>query len=202
MILIRSKEQYQNCSCQQQPQDQAFTVERLADLAADQVFALKPSSDFVGHSARVGSDEVAGSHSPSNVAGFGQVTAIIPSSGETGVPSGGDSREGDKASLLGSDFERPFGVDSLNVPKRDLDAPEQVIQNDAPVSDLDAGSPEQEKTAKPEPHRQQRTLEQTNHTELQAAEQQSQQQGRTKTNGQILTETGSKSHTAMTLRGK
>lgn len=62
MILIRSKEQYQNCSCQQEPKDEAFTVERLSNLAGTQSGLLEPSSDFVGDSSGVGSNEIGRAH--------------------------------------------------------------------------------------------------------------------------------------------
>lgn len=202
MILIRSKEQYQNCSCQQEPKDEAFTVERLSNLAGTQSTLLESSSDFVSDSAGVRSNEIAGADSASNITGFGQVASIIPGGSEAGVPTGSNRREGNVSSLLGNDFERPLGVDSLNVSERNLDAVQQVIEHDTSVGDFHVGSPEQEITAVPKPASQDRTFKQTTGSKLNDAERQRQQQNRTEADGQIFAEARSKSHTAMTLGGK
>lgn len=202
MILIRSKEQYQNCSCQQEPKDEAFTVERLSNLASSQSASLKSSSDFVGDSSGVGSNEITGPDSTSDVSGFGQVASVIPGGSEAGVSSGSNRGERNVFSLLGSNFERPLGVDSLNVSERNLDSVQQVIQDNTLVGDFHAGSPKQEKAAVPQPASQDSTFQQSTDSKLDNAERQRQQQNRSEANGQIRAEAGSKSHTAMTLGGK
>lgn len=202
MILIRSKEQYQNCSCQQEPRDKAFTIDRLANLANAKTTLLDSSSDFVGNSAGVGSDKIAGANGASNVTSFGQVTAVISGGSETRVSTRSDRGEGNKFALLGSDFERPLSVDSLNTSERNLNASQQVVQQNTLVSDFHAGSPEQEVAAEPQPAGQDHTLNQSIGSEFDNAERERQQQNSAKDNGQVFAEAGSKSHIDMTLGGK
>lgn len=202
MILIRSKEQYQNCSCQQEPKDQAFTVERLSNLTGTQARSLEPSPDFVGDSSGVGSNEITWADSASNITGFGKVASFVSGSSEAGVASGSNRGEGNESSLLGGNFERPLGVDSLNISERYFDSVEQVIQHNTAVSDFHVGSPEQENAAVPQPGSHHRTFEQTTGSKFDNAERERQQQNCAEADGQILAEAGSKSHTAMTLGGK
>lgn len=202
MILIRSKEQYQNCSCQQEPKDEAFTVERLSNLAGTQSGLLEPSSDFVGDSSGVGSNEITGADSASNITGFGKVASIVSGGSEAGVATGSNRGEGNVYALLGSNFERPLGVDSLNISERNFDAVKQVVQHNTAVSDFHVGAPEQEIAAVPQPGGHHHTLQQTTGSKFDNAERERQQQNRTEADGQIFAEAGSKSHTAMTLGGK
>lgn len=202
MILIRSKEQYQNCSCQQEPKDEAFTVERLSNLAGPQSGLLKPSSDFVGASSGVGSNEITGADSASNITGFGKVASIVSGGSEAGVATGSNRGEGNEPALIGSNFERPLGVDSLNISERNFDAVKHVVQHNTAVSDFHVGAPEQEIAAVPQPGGHRRTFQQTTVSKLDNAERERQQQNRTETDGQIFSEAGPKSHTAMTLGGK
>lgn len=202
MILIRSKEQYQNCSCQQEPKDEAFTVERLSNLAGTQSGLLEPSSDFVGDSPRVRSNEITGADRPSNITGFGKVASIVSGGSEAGVATRSNRGEGNESALLGSNFERPLGVDSLNISKRNLDAVKQVVQHNTAVSDFHVGAPEQKIAAVPQPGSHHRTLQQTTGSKFDNAEREREQQNRTEADGQIFSEAGPKSHTAMTLGGK
>ena len=202
MILIRSKEQYQNCSCQQEPKDEAFTVERLSNLTGTESSLLEPSSDFVGDSSGVGSNEITGADSTSNISGFGKVASFVSGGSEAGVATGSNRGEGNVPALLGGNFERPLGVDSLNISERNFDSVKQVIQHNTVVSDFHVGSPEQEIAAVPQPGSHQRTLQQTTGSEFDQAQRERQQQNRAKADGQIFAEAGSKSHTAMTLGGK
>lgn len=202
MILIRSKEQYQNCSCQQQPKDEAFTVERLSNLAGAETTLLESSSEFVGNSAGVGSDEIARANSARNITRLGQVASIISGSSEAGMSTGRNRGEGNISALLGIDFERPLSIDSLNVAQRNLNAVQQVVQHNAAISDFNTGSPQQQVAAKPQPAGQDGAFQQTIGSEFDEAERERQQQNRAKAEGQIFAEAGSKSHTAMTLGGK
>lgn len=202
MILIRSKEQYKDCSCQQEPKDEAFSVERLANLAAGESSLLKPSSDFVGNSAGIGSDKITGSNGAGDVAGFGQVASIISGSSESSVAARGNRGEGNESSLLGSDFQSPLSVDSLDAAKRNLDSSEQIVKNHSLISDFHTRTPEQQEAAEPKPASQDGTFQQARSAELDKAESERQQQDSAKNNAQVSTEAGSKSHIAMTLGGK
>lgn len=202
MILIRSKEQYQNCSCQQEPKDEAFSVERLSNLAAAESALLKPSSDFVGNSAGIGSDKITGSNGAGDVASFGQVASIISGGSESGVAARRNSGEGNESSLLSSDFQSPLSVDSLDAAKRNLNSSEQIVENHSLIRDFHTRTPEQQETAEPKPASQDGTFQQARSAELDNAKSERQQQDSAKDNAQVSAEAGSKSHIAMTLGGK
>ncbi len=202
MILIRSKEQYQNCSCQQQPKDEAFTVERLSNLASFQTGSLEPSSNLVGSSAGIGSNQITRTNGTSDVTGFRKEAAIISSGSEAGVTSGSHGRKGDKLSLLGGDFQGPLSVNSLDVSKRDFDSKKDVVEDNTSFSDFNTWSPQQKVATQPQPTGQDSAFGQAAHSELDEAEGKGQQQNRTEDDGQIFAKAGSKSHTAKTLGGK
>lgn len=201
MILIRSKEQYQNCNCENKPQDQAFSVERLANLANGQVSDLKPSSDFVGSGARVGSDKITGPDGTGNVTGFRQEAAVIAGGRESGVPSGSNGGERDKLSLLSRDLQGPLGINALNVSEGNLDSMQHVVENDSRFTHDDTGSPKQKVATEPKPAGNQSALQQTRATKLDRAQGESEQQNSTKNYGQVLAEAGLKFHTTKTLGG-
>lgn len=202
MILIRSKEQYQNCSCQQEPKDEAFSVERLSNLAAAEAALLKPSSDFVGNSAGIGSDKITGSNGAGDVTGFGKVASIISGGSESGVAARSNRGEGNESSLLGSDFQSPLSVDPLDASKRNLNSSEQIVENHRLISDFHTRTPEQQEAAEPKPTSQDGTFQQARSAELDNAKSERQQQDSAKDNAQVSAEAGSKSHIAMTLGGK
>lgn len=202
MILIRSKEQYQNCNCESNPQDQAFSVERLTNLAGGQVSDLKPSSDFVGSGARVGSDKITGPDSTGNVTGFRQEATVIAGGGESGVPSGSNGRERDKLSLLSRDFQGPLGVNALNVSEGNLDSVQHIVQDDSRFTHNDTGSPKQKVATEPKPAGNQSALQQTQAAKLDPTQRESEQQNSTKSDGQVFAEAGLKFHTTKTLGGK
>lgn len=201
MILIRSKDEYQNCSCQQEPKDEAFTVERLSNLAGLKTSLLEPSSDLVSRGAGVGSDEVTGTDSASDVASFGKVATVIPGGSEAGVSAGSDGGERNKPSLLGRDLQSPLRVDSLNIAKRNLDSSDHIVKHNAVISDLNTGSPEQEVAAEPQPSGQAGAFNQASKFKFNKAQGQSQKQNNAKQDGQVFAETGSKFHVNKTLGG-
>lgn len=202
MILIRSKEQYKDCSCQQKPKDEAFTVQRFSDLSSDQLGLFESSSNFVSSSAGIGSNQIPGSNSSSNVTGFGQVASVITGSGESGMSARSDSGERNVSSLLSGDFQSPLGVNALNVAQRDLDTVNQVIQNHTGLGDNNAGSPQQQETTEPKPERNQRTLDRSGNAIFESAQDKRQRQNSAEGDGQVLAEAGLKFHTTKTLGGK
>jgi hypothetical protein len=202
MILIRSKEQYKDCSCQQKPQDEAFTIQRLSDLSSDQLGLLESSSNFVSSSAGIGSNQIPGSNSSSNVTGFGQIASVITGSGESGMSARSDSGERNVSSLLSGNFQSPLGVNALNVAQRDFDTVNQVIQNHTGLGDNNAGSPKQQETTEPKPERNQRTLDRSGNAIFESAQDKRQRQNSAEGDGQVLAEAGLKFHTTKTLGGK
>lgn len=201
MILIRSKEQYQNCNCENKPQDQAFSVERLANLANGQVSDLKPSSDFVGSGARVGSDKITGPDGTGNVTGFRQEATVIAGGRESGMSAGSHGGERNKLSLLSRDLQGPLGINALNVSEGNLDSMQHVVENDSRFTHDDTGSPKQKVATEPKPAGNQSALQQTRATKLDRAQGESEQQNSTKSYGQVLAEAGLKFHTTKTLGG-
>ena len=201
MILIRSKEQYQNCNCENKPQYQAFSVERLANLANGQVSDLKPSSDFVGSGARVGSDKITGPDGTGNVTGFRQEATVIAGGRESGMSAGSHGGERNKLSLLSRDLQGPLGINALNVSEGNLDSMQHVVENDSRFTHDDTGSPKQKVATEPKPAGNQSALQQTRATKLDRAQGESEQQNSTKSYGQVLAEAGLKFHTTKTLGG-
>lgn len=201
MILIRSKEQYRNCSCQQEPKDNAFSVERLSDLSGNQAPLLESSSDFVGNRSGVRGDQIAGPNGASDIAGFREVTSVIARGSEGGVSPGGNSRERDESSLRGSNLQSPFGVDSLNVSKRDVDSAQDVVHDNAARGDFNRRAPQQQKAGIEQPSRNKAAFEQSTTSEFHPAHDQSESQDGTKDNGEIFSEARAVFHTTKTLRG-
>lgn len=202
MILIRSKEKYKDCSCQQQPKDEAFTIQRLSDLSSDEIRLLEPATDFVGSSSGLRSDQITRPDSSSNVTGFGQVVSVITGSGESGVSARSDSGERNISPLLGGDFQSPLGVDPLNVAQRDFNPVNQVVQNHTGFGDNHTGSPKQQETAVPKPEGNQQTFEGFSNSEFETTQDDGQRQNSAEGDGQVLAEAGLKFHTTMTLGGK
>ncbi|CAB4539931.1 unannotated protein [freshwater metagenome] len=202
MILIRSKEQYKDCSCQQKPQDEAFTVQRFSDLSSDQLGLFESSSNFVSSSAGIGSNQIPGSNSSSNVTGFGQIASVITGSGESGMSARSDSGERNVSSLLSGDFQSPLGVDALNVAQRDFNPVNQIVQNYTGFSDNHTGSPKQQETAVPKPEGNQQTFEGFSNSEFETTQDDGQRQNSAEGDGQVLAEAGLKFHTTKTLGGK
>lgn len=201
MILIRSKEQYRNCSCQQEPKDIAFSVERLSDLSGNEATLLESSPDFVGNRSGVRGDQIAGTNGAGDIAGLREVTSVIARGSESGVSAWGNSGERDEASLRGSDLQSPLGVDSLNISKRDFDSSQDVVHDNAARGDFNRWEPQQQVAGVEQPSRNKAAFEQSATSVLNPAHDQSESQDGTKDDGEIFSEARAVFHTTMTLGG-
>ena len=201
MILIRSKPEYENCNCQSAKDDKAFSVNRLLDLAAGEIANRQSSSELEGNGTRIGVDEVTGSDSASDVTGFGQVLSVLTSRGSSGVSTRSNGREGNKSSLRSDDLERPFGVDALDVSKRNDDSENQIVQNQIAFGDFDAGSPQQQVGQVPNPSGRNNADKQTAEV-ASKADSNGQRQHNTEHYGEVFAKSGSKLHSVKTLGGK
>ncbi|MFM2023178.1 MAG: hypothetical protein RIR89_570 [Actinomycetota bacterium] len=201
MILIRSKEQYRNCSCQQEPKDNAFSIERLSDLSGNQVAVLESSSNLVGNRSGVRGNQIAGTNGAGDVAGFGEVTSVIARGSESRVSSWSNSGERDEAPFRGSDLQSPFGIDSLNISKRDFDSTQDVVHDNAVRGDFNRWAPQQQVAGVEQPSRDKTAFEQSATSVLNPAHDQSESQDGTKDNGEIFSEARAVFHTTKTLRG-
>lgn len=202
MIVIRSKPEYENCSCQSAKEDQAFSIQRLLNLTGGETANLQSPAQLESNRTGVTADQVAGPDTASDVAGFGQVLPILPSGSGRGMTAGSDRGEGDKASFRSNNFERPLSVDSLNVSQRNSDLPDQIVENEFSLSDFNAWSPEQEITEIPNPAGRNQSNHQLGWASTLNADTQRDQQDNAEGDAKVFSESGLKLHMDMTLGGK
>ena len=113
-----------------------------------------------------------------------------------------DSGEGHKASFGRNDLEGPLSIDPLNVSQGNNDFQDQIVENELPLSDFNAWSPEQEIAEIPNPAGRNQTNDQVGRASALNTDTQSDQQDKTKDNAKVLSESGLKLHMNMTLGGK
>lgn len=202
MIVIRSKPQYENCSCQSAKDDKAFSVDRLSDLTAGEATSLNSSAQLKSNRTGVATDQVPGSDATSDVAGFGKVLPVLSSGSSGRMATWSYSGERDESSLGRNDFQSPLGVDSLNDPQRDFDPHNQIIENQLSIGDLDARSPKQEVGQVPNPARHHEGPAQIEWASALNAHTQSEQKDSSKHDAKVFSESGLILHIDKTLGGK
>ena len=147
MLLIRTKDAYKNCACENKQKDQAFSMERLSDLGGARESSISTSlpvsSDGRSSGTGVAGDQISRSKGSSDVATLGQMTSILPGSSESGVPARSGSAEGADFASLGEQSERPLGVDSLNRSVGHGVASENISNQHSVLGDLNSGNPKQ-----------------------------------------------------------
>lgn len=148
MLLIRTKEAYKNCACENKQKDQAFSMERLSDLSGSRratvSVSLPVSSDGGSSSTGVAGHQVSGPKSSSDVATLGQMTSVVPGSSESGVSSRSGSAEGADFASLGEQGERPLGVDPLNSSVGHGVASENISNQNSVLGNFNPGNPEEQ----------------------------------------------------------
>ncbi len=148
MILIRSKEAYKDCACEQKQKDEAFGVQRLSDLSEANLTVLLPeSSNGASSSTGVTGHQIPRPESSRHVGSLGQVTPVLPYSSEAGMPTGSRSTESTELSSLGEKRERPLGVNALNLAEGNLDSSQDIVNQDALVKNFNPWNPEQQVNA-------------------------------------------------------
>ena len=202
MIVIRSKPEYENCSCQNTKDKQAFSIQRLRNLTSDQTANLQSSAQLESNRTGVAADQVAGSDAASDVAGLGKVLPILSSGGGRGMTSGSDRGEGHKAPFGRDDLESPFSVDALNVSQRNHDFPDQIVENELSLSDFNAWSPEQEIAEIPNPAGRNQTNNHGGRASALNTDTQRDQQDNAEGHAKVFSESGLKLHLDTTLGGK
>ena len=202
MIVIRSKPEYENCSCQNTKDKQALSIQRLLNLTGDEAANLQSSAQLESNRTGVAADQVAGSDAASDVAGLGKVLPILSSGGGRGMTSGSDRGEGHKAPFGRDDLESPFSVDALNVSQRNNDFPDQIVENELSLSDFNAWSPEQEVAEIPNPAGRNQSNHQLGRASALNADTQRDQQDNAEGDAKVFSESGLKLHLDTTLGGK
>lgn len=205
MLLIRTKDAYKDCACENKQKDQAFSMERLSDLGGARETSISTSlpvsSDGRSSGTGVAGDQISRSESSSDVATLGKVTSVLPGSSESGVPAWGGSAEGADFASLGEQSERPLGIDSLNGSVGHGVASENISNKHSVLCDLNSGNPKQKVN---QVANQSCCGEGANCClpgDLEAGEQKSPEQYQMGSAGEPLAETRSENHVLSTLGG-
>ncbi len=99
---------------------------------------LQLGPEVGGGSSRVGVHQITRSHSAKQVAGFGQMFALVFGGKERSVPTGSRSTPGNVFATLGENLEGPTGINSFDGAEGDSVASEDVYEGNRLVIEADS----------------------------------------------------------------
>lgn len=201
MLVIRLKEAYKNCACENGQKDKAFSVERLSDLALDTNVPnnLQLSSNDRSDSARVTGDQIARSDSSSDVTGIRKVTSVGSGGIQNGMASRGWGSEGDNFPLRSKEGEGPLGVNSLDRFVGDIEAENYILNDNTLVTNLNPGNPENKVNRIGNQRTRWQGLDRCNHRDLNSCDCVRPDKHQKGGNTEPFTENRLKNHTVSTL---